>query len=96
MFLFPPPLAPNFRVPQIKAANKPSTTAKLELTVIRGLEEPDFGFCSVSDPSLVPATGIRVGKARSADGFVPSDVVFPDSLLVVGPTDGIRRVPDVC
>ena len=76
MFLLPPPRSPNLRVAQIKAANSPSTTARLELTVIRGLEEPDVGFPSTLDASLGPEVGIRVGKARSVDCCGAVGVLF--------------------
>ena len=64
MMLLPPPRVPNLRVPQIKAANKPSTTAKLELTVIKGLVEPALGIASMLDPSSGPEVGRRELSSR--------------------------------
>jgi hypothetical protein len=79
-------------VAQIKAANKPSTTAKLELTVISGLVEPDFGLLSGLDWSLGPEFGIRLGKVCATDCFGLVKEVFPASLFLGALSDGIAFV----
>ena len=92
MFLLPPPLAPNLRVAQINAANKPSTTARLELTVIRGLEEPGFGVLSGLDSLLGPEFGIRLGNDCAADCSGLVKEVFSTSRFLGALADGIWLV----
>ena len=92
IFRLPVPREPNFRVAQIKAANKPSTTAKLELTVISGLVEPDFGLLSGLDPSVRLEFGIRLGNARAADSSRLVKAGFFASLFFGAVADGIWLV----